>query len=375
MTSDSDQQPAVTPNLADVRVLEGDNPFGLAPEEDFLAEPQHDSALWSETMFFLIWSPDEAVGFWLHVGVVPEDKTMWWAQTYAMLPDGVVLVDRSFGRSSDRFGPDTGNLKIKCTEPHKKWRLTFDGAGEISSTADLGKRVVGAGVATPFSFDVELEALVPVYDMHAAMGTEIDWDVGQMHQEQGLLSRGSMSAMGKTWSIDGIAIRDHSRGERHFGKWGGHVWTYAVWPESKRALGVINLWLPTMEPLASVVMLMENGRTEISHDFKLTGMEAPGGKPHDVELKFVRVDGSETVITGEVLHNITMTYVEPNHNLNGVYTDPREGLDATIADESAVRWVWPDGEVGYGNLERGFRPSCLPRVDIPLPPSSKFYSK
>jgi len=360
------------PLLARHRALEGDNPFGLDPEMDYLMEPDHSLPLWSETMFFLIWSETANVGLWLHVGVVPEDKTMWWAQTYAMLPDGVVLVDRSFGRPSDLKGPDTGNLKIKCTEPHKRWAISFDGAGEISSSEDLAKRVVGAGVATPFSFEVELEALVPVYDMHAGMGAEIDWDVGHVHHEQGLKAIGKLKAMGKEWPIEGVAIRDHSRGERHFGKWGGHVWNYAVWPESKRALGVFAMWSPTEEPMSSIVMIMENGRTEISHDFVITGMTEPGGHPREVELRAIRLDGSELHIKGEVMHNVTMTYVEPNHNLNGVYTDPREGLDATIADESAVRWRWTDGEIGYSNFERGFRPSSLPRAIPPLPSSSRF---
>jgi hypothetical protein len=354
------------------RIIVGDNPFGVAAADDLLSTPKHDVPLWSETMFFLVWSPEEGVGFWLHVGVVPEDKTMWWAQTYAMLPDGVVLVDRSFGRPSDNRGPDTGNLSIKCVEEQKRWRLKFDGAGEISSTADLAKRVVGAGVAAPFQFDVEIEALVPVYDMHAAMGKEINWEVAQVHHEQGFAAKGEMKAFGKTWRIDGVAVRDHSRGERHFGKWGGHVWTYAVWPKSRRAVGVLSLWLPDLTPITSVAMIMDDGRTEISGDFVMTGMSEPGGNPKAVELKIARADGSELKLEGAVLHNVTMTYVEPNHNLNGVYIDPRDGIEATIADESAVRWVWPDGEVGYGNLERGFRPAQLPCTDIPLPASSRF---
>ncbi|MEQ8838578.1 MAG: hypothetical protein RID07_17370, partial [Lacipirellulaceae bacterium] len=202
-----------------------------------------------------------------------------------------------------------------------------------------------------------------------------DWDVGQLHQEQGFIAKGSLSTAKENWDIDGIAIRDHSRGERHFGKWGGHVWNYTIWPESRRALGVFSLWAPDMTPSSSIVMIMENGKTEISNDFVITGMSEPGGKPGKIVLKLERLDGSQLELHGDVLHNVTMTYVEPNHNLNGVFIDPREDLDATIADESVVRWEWPDGEVGYANFERGFRPSSLPRVDIPARPDSKFRKK
>ncbi|SNC62648.1 hypothetical protein SAMN04487881_0705 [Marinobacter sp. es.048] len=358
---------------AQPRVLTGSNPFELDPENDYLAPPKHDVPLWSETMFFMVWSPEQEVGVWLHVGVVPEDKTMWWAQTFVMLPDGVVLVDRSFGRPSDKFGPETGNLSIKCTEPHRRWLLKFDGAGEVSSTSDLAKGLVGAGVASPFQFEIELEAKVPVYDMHAGMGAEIDWDVGSLHQEQGFAAQGTLSALGKEWTIEGAAIRDHSRGERHFARWGGHVWNYTIWPQSQRALCVFTMWSPQTESTATVVMIMENGQTELCSDFVITGMERPGGNPKKLELKIVRTDGSELRLEGQVLHNVTMTYVEPNHNLNGVYIDPREDLDATIADESVVRWTWPDGDVGYGNFERGFRPSILPRTKIPLPATSRYF--
>jgi hypothetical protein len=365
---------AATRTIAESRVLSGPNPFDLDPRSDFLASPRHDVALWSETMFFKVWSPAEGVGFWLHMGVVPEDKTMWWAQTFAMLPDGVVLVDRSFGRPSDDRGPDTGNLKVRCVEPHHRWTLSFDGAGEVSSTEQLGQGLVGAGIAAPFRFDVVLDAVVPVYDMHAAMGRQIDWQMGGLHHEQGFTASGTLSALGESWTIQGTGIRDHSRGERHFARWGGHVWNYVVWPQSKRSLCAFNFWSPQGETTATVAMIMQDGQTELSGDFDITGMSAPGVHPNAIEMSIVRADGSLLELTGEVVHNITMTYAEPNHNLNGVYIDPRADVDATIADESVVRWTWPDGEVGYGNFERGFRPSFLPRLKIPLAPTSVFHT-
>ena len=108
-------------------------------------------------------------------------------------------------------------------------------AGELSSTDLLGRGPAGAGPASPFRFAVELEALVPVYDMHAAMRSRtMDWEMGDLHHEQGLRATGSLDALGRSWPIDGVAIRDHSRGERHFGRFGGHVWLNTIWPRSRR---------------------------------------------------------------------------------------------------------------------------------------------
>lgn len=359
--------------LAEPRVLDGANPFEVDPQSDFLADPLHDVPSWSETMFFLVWSPDAGVGVWIHAGVVPTDKTMWWAQTFAMLPGGVVLVDRSFGRPPDRSGPSTGNLEIAQTEPGRRWLLRFDGAGELSSTDALASRPGGAGVAVPFRFEFELEPVVPIYDMHAALGRhDLDW--GGVHFEQGLRATGHIRALGREWRVDGAAIRDHSRGARDFTHFGGHVWNYTVWPQCNRALCVFNMWRPQSNSVAtSVVMIMDEGRTEICSDFRITGSTEPGGQPRDLELSILRPDGSQLDLAGEVVHNVTMTYAVPNHNLNGNWGDPAYGLgDPIVADESVVAWRWPDGEIGIGNFERGFRPSILPRPEIPLPPGSVF---
>jgi hypothetical protein len=50
--------------------------------------------------------------------------------------------------------------------------------------------------------------------------------------------------------------------------------------------------------------------------------------------------------------------LEPNENINGVYLDTQP--DPIIVTQSTVRFVAPDGEVGYGVIERDYRPSMLP---------------
>jgi hypothetical protein len=260
--------------VAPTRQWAGDNPFGVDPQADLLSEPRNEVPNWSETMYFGAWSPADEVGIWTHMGVVPEDSSMWWAQVFALLPDGVVLVDRSFGRPASNRGPQTGNLKIECVEPGQRWRLRFDGAGEISSTDALAAGgTVGAGIATPFFFDLEFDAVVPVYDIHAAMRSELDWNVGTIHHEQGFAITGTLKALGKTWSMSGSGIRDHSVGPRDFGAYGdqGHIWNYIVWPEQRRALGAFLRWRPTTkEVTTSIYMITENGHTEVGSDVRMT---------------------------------------------------------------------------------------------------------
>lgn len=360
--------PRINRQIAAPRVLQGDNPFQIPAAADYLLDPREDVPGWSETMFFMVWSPGEGVGLWLHMGVVPEDKTLWWAQVYAMLPDGVVLVDRSFGRTTDPAGPDTGNLSVKCTEPLRRWRLSFDGAGEISSTGALAGGLVGAGIAAPFSFLVELDAFAPVYDMHAATGAELDWNAGAIHHEQTFSARGELVTLGERFQFtDGVAVRDHSQGVRDFKEFNGWVWTHAMWPGSGRVLAGALMWRGgSSRWIGSVGMLYEAGRTEVIGDFQMTGLSAYGGYPRALTQRHIRGDGTEVTVEGEVLHNVTMTYAEPNHNLNGALLHPSQGRENhLVADESVMRWMW-DGEVGYGHVERAARATELRVAEITL---------
>jgi hypothetical protein len=362
-----------SPTLTGARVLAGDNPFSVDPTTEGFAAPPAGLELWSETFFFVAFSEEHQVGVWVHCGRERDDKSLWWVHTLAFLPGGVVLADRSFTRLQD----GDGNLRVTCVEPLKRWRVTFDGAGEVTSTDDLAAGPLGMGVAVPFRFELDFDAVAPVYDMHRAMTGDLDWGMGGLHHEQGHRVTGSVTAQGTTWQIDGPGLRDHSSGERDFSDFGGHAWNMVAWPKTGRVLCTFAMWRRDnpAQAAVSLVVLMENGTTEITRDFDITGKTAPGGIPHDLELDFFRADGAPVHLTGEVIHNATVTYAEPNHNLIGNHADARHGFsDPIVADESIVRWTWPDGEIGIANYERGVRLTHLPLPWIPLPAESPFRS-
>lgn len=362
-----------SPILAGARVLAGDNPFSVDPATEQFAAPPPGLDLWSETLFFVAFDEKQEVGVWVHCGRELEDKSLWWVHTLAFLPDGVVLADRSFTRLEN----GDGNLRVTCLEPLQRWRVTFDGAGEVTSSDELAAGPLGLGVPVPFRFALDFNGIAPVYDLHKAMTGDLDWGMGGLHHEQGLRVTGTVTAHGSTWQIDGPGLRDHSFGERDFAEFGGDSWNFVVWPNSSRVLCTFGMWKRdnTEQAAVSIVMLMENGKTEITRNFDITGKTAPGGIPHDVELHFFRADGTPVDLTGEVIHNVTITYAEPNHNLIGNHGDPRYAMkDPIVADESIVRWTWPDGEVGIGNYERGVRLTQLPLPQIPLPADSPFQS-
>ncbi|WP_139826617.1 hypothetical protein [Mycobacterium paraintracellulare] len=339
------------------RVLRGPNPFGVLGEYDLLHPVQHDVSDWSETMYFHIWSPAEGVGLFVHIGRWPGDLDLWWGQVIAMLPNGELLADRSWGRAADGRGPATGNVKVTCVEPLKKWKVTFDGAGEPTTRARMAVGPVGAGRATAFRFDVELDAAAPVWDMHAALGFEnLSW--AAFHHTQGFRCRGSLSVEGdRQWSLDGVAHRDHSSGPRHLADFGGLNFFVAVFPDCGRvANGLVN-WRREGQVDIRISTVQQDEVCTIGTDLTITGLsDLATHEPHHLTLT-VGVDPPE-VYTAEFLHGYTLTLLEPNVNVNGAAME--EEHDPLLVTQGAMKFTAPDGQVGWGVVERDYRRSFLP---------------
>jgi hypothetical protein len=340
------------------RTVGGENPFGVAPTGDLLQTPQPAVPDWGETMYFGIWNSDESVGIWIHTGRCPEDVGLWWAQTVAMLPDGVLLMDRSWGRPRDERGPSTDNLQVVCEEPLQAWRLGYDGAGEHTTTEQAARGPVGAGPCLPFRFDVRLRAIAPVWDMDRALGIE-DLSWAHVHHEQALRSTGELIACGRTYSLDGVCFRDHSAGPRDVTNLGGDQFFNAISPETGRvAHGLIN-WKQDGAVDHRTFATYSDGRYALFAEGEMTGIEDP--VKHSPREIVIRIGGGEesTVLTGQVQHGFTVSLIEPNVNINGAalfHPDP------LILTESFVRYMWPDGDVGYGKLERDYRLRMIPSV-------------
>lgn len=341
------------------RILRGDNPFNVDPSEDFLVKPEK-MPNWSETHFASVWDPKHEVGIFIHAGVCQQDVGLWWAQVFIYLPNRVVISDMSWGRAKDNRGPCTGNLTFQCVEPFKRWIARFDGAGEKTTTDLMGTRLVGADVAVPVKFDIEFDAINPPWDMFKATdgGAAI---FAHIHNEQHMLSRGSLIVDGKTWQIDGCSFRDHSAGPRNFAGFGHVHWLGVVFPKSRRAL--MGLYFADREGRVAMDTgyITDKDTMELTNEVEITGLDDTIGNPTQLTASMRRPNGEKLVIHGEVLHCATFMAMEPNINLNGVgHLDK----DPIILTESVVKFTMPDGEVGYGNLERDWRWVDLPKKHI-----------
>ncbi len=345
------------PPPGSTRILLGDNPFDVAPTLDLLHEVRMDVPSWSETQFFQVWSPDSSAGVFVHTGRWPGDLDLWWAQVIAMLPDGTLLVDRSWGRAVDSSGPATGNLRVHCQQPLKNWRIRFDGAGEPSDLATMAGGPIGSTHARAFSFDIELQAIAPVWDMHGALGIhDVGW--ASRHHTQGMRSRGVLQVEGlNPIELSGVGCRDHSSGPRILTDVGGLQFFVVVFPESGRvANGLVN-WRRSGEVAHRVYTIQQAGRCEIGFDVSVTGLaELSTHAPHNVVVNMR--GASSHLYRAQWLHGYTLTLLEPNLNVNGAVVDAQD--DPLFITQGAFRVVADDGEIGWGVVERDYRRSMLP---------------
>jgi hypothetical protein len=351
------------------RVFSGANPFDVDPHHyDHLATPDPADPDWSETHFWSVWNAEAGVGLFIHVGTDTEDKSLWWAQVFAYLPGDLVVADRSWGRSLDRKGPTTGNFKARCTEPLRRWRLQFDGAGELVSRTEMATRLVGAGPAVPMSFDLELTATMPVWDLYKAVEIQ-GTDIGSVHHEQVLTGAGRLRVGGPAggeWSLAGCAFRDHSYGSRDVGPFGGDHLLGVYFPASGRSLQALSFWDKDGKILFRTASIHQGDQIEVIPQMEMSGLELGTSKPTSLydltgnprtfEMR-LQTNAGPVTAKGEVLHVINISLIDKNTNVNGsVINIPGDHL---LLAESQVKMTWPDGDVGYGFFERCYKKSLL----------------
>ena len=351
-------------------IFQGDNPFAVDLNHyDSLATPQPDVSEWSETHFWSVWNPDAGVGLFIHVGVDPADLSLWWAQVFAYLPDGMVVADRSWGRSEDKRGPTTGNFRAVCTEPLRRWALTFDGAGEIVSSQEMATRLVGAGAPVPMAFEVELTATMPIWDLFKAVKID-NTDVGHIHHEQVMVSKGSLRVGGKEyggeWRLDGVAFRDHSQGGRNLTGFGGDHLLGAYFPASGRSLQTLIFWDRSGNIHFRTAAIHQGDRLEIIDDLEMSGLEKGIDRPRSLYdltgnpksfTMHLNTNSGPVKIEGEALHCVNISLFGVNTNVNGSAINIPG--DHMLLAECPIRLVWPDGDVGYGHFERCYKKSLL----------------
>jgi len=241
------------------RTLEGngmkasDFSNGLPIEKESVVSERPTEPFWCENLLFALSDPKTDVGFWLHLGSIPNEWDIWEERFVIALPgDEGLLSWIGYYHTPQERKPAGPGLAFKCVEPFRRWKVTFDGFATHVPTADMQNGLAKQGPHKRLVFDLDIECTTPVWDAHMSAhgkggkGEMVSQNWAKEHYEQMYFARGEMRVGDKTYPINGSGWRDHSRGPRGGSggePFGGHVIAGAQFP-SGRAFIFSTYWRP-----------------------------------------------------------------------------------------------------------------------------------
>jgi hypothetical protein len=226
---------------------------GLAPATEYATAIEPTEAFWSENLLFAGYDPRADIGFWLHLGTVPNEWTMWEDRVILRLPgDQGVLSMWAYHRTAPDRKPAGSNLAFQCVEPFKRWRVTFDGFAQHIPNEDMAAGLAPDGPRKRLMIDLDVTCVTPVWDAQASAksaagkGDMASQSWAKEHYEQMWRATGVVRVDDQDIAFDGTGWRDHSRGPRGGATadpWGGHVILGCLFP-SGRAVILSRYWRP-----------------------------------------------------------------------------------------------------------------------------------
>lgn len=183
---------------------------------DELMHPVGDDAAWSESYYFNFVDPKTGIGMFTRMGFRPRNG--WADALHAVYLGGdrvaFTYARRDIGQDLSVYDGDlkVGGLAITCLEPHKAWRVAYDGpAQDIADGAILLTRSKErpAGWFTPAHLTMDLTFDMLTEPHFAARGQH-------GHFEQSGRAKGSLSIGGETHAFEGLGVRDKSWGPRNW---------------------------------------------------------------------------------------------------------------------------------------------------------------
>ena len=172
---------------------------------------------WSESYYFNFVDPETRVGMFTRMGFRPGNG--WADGLHAIyLPGKRILFTygrRDIGEDITAYDGDlaAGDLRITCIDPHKRWRIDYDGPaqdipnGEILLTRSKERP---DGWFTPGRLTMSLTFDCLTEPHYAAKGEK-------GHFEQSGHVTGEIRVGGESWQVNGYGVRDKSWGPRDWG--------------------------------------------------------------------------------------------------------------------------------------------------------------
>ncbi len=187
-----------------------------------LMHPSQNEKAWSESYYFNFVDPVTRIAMFTRMGFRPGDG--WADALHVIYLEGKRVAftygRRNIGSDLAQYDGDlsAGDLTIELQEPHKKWRLHFDGAAQDIADASVllqrsKLRPEGWFAPANLTMDIAFDCLTEPHFTHSEDGSTGAYG----HFEQSGRVRGEISISGQSWQVDGYGVRDKSWGPRDWG--------------------------------------------------------------------------------------------------------------------------------------------------------------
>ncbi|MGC0365801.1 hypothetical protein ABH922_003785 [Rhodococcus sp. 27YEA15] len=327
------------------------SPFNhqVSVEDDSFHTMPDGSGLWSESVQFTCYDPKSQIAAYIHWGLL--SREIWEANFAIYLPNGEILVSRTFAPRREGEPMYTGQAETKPLEPLEKWQMTYDGVVRRVLMADLAKGPLTDGLTERVKVDLVGTASSPAFGkgMRLDPKTMTAHDKNPavsgsgLHIEQSMRVTGQVEIHGETIEFDAVGHRDHSCGPRSNSHMWRESWINGTFPSGK-TFHLLQIHV-TGRPTYFMGYVWDGSEFIEVSNHQGPALTGPLGEPREFETTFDTAEGPQ-VIHGEILGVLPIT-VLPQGMYPGV--EPRGNLAA----EAPTRWTW-NGEVGYGWTERVF---------------------
>jgi len=327
---------------------------GLTTQIEYATQTAPTEPFWTENLLFAGSDPVADIGFWLHLGTVPNDWSMWEDRVILRLPgDQGVLSMWAYHRTAPERRPAGSNLAFECLEPFRRWRVTFDGFAQHIANADMAAGLAPDGPRKRLTIDLEVTCVTPVWDAQTSAksasgkGDMNSQSWAKEHYEQMWRAKGKVRVGEQEIAFDGTGWRDHSRGPRGGATadpWGGHVILGCLFP-SGRAVILSRYWRPDgVINLEGGCVIDADGtfhHARFGEGPRLTGLEL-SGEHLPVEFSWPGGSAALTLTTRTSIWTAMAKQLAIGKDLSGT------GL-MYVLNFGPMTW---DGEVGQAYIER-----------------------
>jgi hypothetical protein len=312
---------------------------------------------WSENYCFEGYDEGDNIGFWLHLGRWPRNPAIWREQLWVYWPDGTYSIMRGFGAHPVDSGAGGALLTLACIEPGE-WGIRFEGPTRVTTgvrMAEPAASYLSDGPYAAIGIDLRFSANHPAWNFGDVLKNE-NWS--RFHYEQHGSVRGTMrfEAPGKpqkSFQVNCVGYRDHSRGPRELSNFGGNYWIHGQFPNG-RAFSLMHVWknengrrIPafsqavvfeggTIYPATFTDLPLISDKYKPSREFRLTLNSELGA----MEMK------------GTIKRSVCQSADSYMDSFDGITADDQGVL---YVYEEATQFTW-NGLVGTGHSERAERP-------------------